>query len=79
MTDPSGRNCDPWHGQSQQVSSGFQCTMQPTWVQVADRWSSFPSLSRYAATFFAALADDRALAWIQVVNRRNVAAGHIFG
>lgn len=45
-TSPSAPNCDPWHGQSQHSSSGFQWTMQPAWVQTADRRDTAPSARR---------------------------------
>ena len=37
MAVPSTAKWEPWHGQSQQHSKGFQCTMQPICVQVAER------------------------------------------
>ena len=36
-TEPSGANCDPWHGQSQHCSVEFQWTWHPRWVQTAER------------------------------------------
>src|SRR5437879_1263440 len=43
---PSGANCEPWQGQSQQRSKLFQCTWQPRCVHVAERRKSFPRSSR---------------------------------
>src|SRR2546423_6816117 len=37
---PSGANCEPWQGQSQQRSKLFQCTWQPRCVHAADRRKS---------------------------------------
>ncbi len=42
-TAPSGANCEPWHGQSQHCSNGFQCTTQPRCVHAAERRISRPS------------------------------------
>ena len=46
MTSPFGLNRDPWHGQSHVRSASFQPTMQPMWVQVAERSVRLPCSSR---------------------------------
>ena len=43
---PSIANWEPWHGQSQHLSNGFQCTMHPTCVHTAERRWSLPASSR---------------------------------
>jgi hypothetical protein len=42
ITSPSAVNIEPWHGQSQLFSALFQVTVQPRWVQAADRAISLP-------------------------------------
>ena len=46
ITVPSGLNRLPWQGQSQLVSTLFQCTLQPRCVQTGDTANSSPSGAR---------------------------------
>ena len=53
ITWPIASKREPWHLQSQVLSTSFQVTMQPRCVQTADiSWRS-PSASRYTAIFCA--------------------------
>ena len=51
MTSPFGLKREPWQGQSHVRSAVFHATVQPMWVQIADRIVTAPAGSRYAATF----------------------------
>ena len=79
MTVPSGWNCEPWHGQSQHCSRPFQWTMQPTWVQTAERSTSVPSSRRNAAILARPRRTIAPSPGFKLLGRGDVAAGQIFG
>src|SRR5690606_19486697 len=50
ITLPNGSKREPWQGQSQELSTSFQCTTHPKCVHTAEHWCRTPSWSQYTAT-----------------------------
>jgi hypothetical protein len=75
MTSPFGLKREPWQGQSHVRSAVFHATVQPMWVQIADRIVTAPAGSRYAATFAPFSLEDPSLSAPHLPERTPIGAG----